>query len=73
MGLFLSILTLYAPPTKAILDLLAPVKWLVTGHYIDVFSHTVNEDVWVPAWRQSYLDRWQHMERKQTNKRIRHR
>lgn len=38
MGLFLSTLTLYAPPTKAILDLLAPVKWLVTGHYIRRFQ-----------------------------------
>lgn len=51
---------------KAILDVLASIKWLETGHWINIFSHTVNEEFWVPTHRQSHLARLGHKERKQT-------
>lgn len=47
-----------ATPQKAILDLLALAKWLETGHWKDIFSHTANEEFWVPACRLSQLACW---------------
>lgn len=52
--------------SKAILDVLALGKWLGTGHWWDIFRHTVNEQFWVPARGLSHLARLEHKERKQT-------